>query len=250
MATFSAPFNPTGPVGSDYANKLDSFIREDTKVAINERLALEHQDMETGSSDPDSPTAQGRHIPGKVGVLFVGSWDGISALTGMGLGSLVYCNYPSDKVGFYYRSENSGWVPLALSANEYTVDSTLVITSGDPNKLSMNHNYQQWTETKSLSESSGSIATDCNLSNSFEITLNSTGLLLSNPTNPQHGATYLWIIKQGSGGSKTLSYGDMFAFPGGLAPVLSTEAGAVDIITGIYNSTSSKFFCSVMYDVK
>ncbi len=53
---------------------------------------------------------------------------------------------------------------------------------------------------------------------------------LANPTNLVAGASYILVIKQDGSGSKTLSFGSSYKFPGGTDPTLSTAASATDII--------------------
>lgn len=76
MASFSYTFDKTQPVATDAANQLDTFIRDDTKKALAERFALEHQALDAagaGQDDDSSADAQGRHIPGGVSVLYSGT---------------------------------------------------------------------------------------------------------------------------------------------------------------------------------
>jgi len=60
---------------------------------------------------------------------------------------------------------------------------------------------------------------------------------LSNPTNLNAGSRYQLIVKQDSTGSRTLAYGTNFDFPGGVEPVLSSTASAVDILEFLAEST-------------
>jgi hypothetical protein len=53
---------------------------------------------------------------------------------------------------------------------------------------------------------------------------------LANPSNQKAGQAGVIAIKQDATGSRTLSYGANFKFPGGTAPVLSTAANAVDLL--------------------
>lgn len=80
------------------------------------------------------------------------------------------------------------------------------------------------------------IATDASAGNVFTVTLGGNRTL-DNPTNLVAGFTYIWIITQDGTGGRTLSYGSVFAFPGGSAPTLSTGANAVDILSGVYDGT-------------
>lgn len=61
---------------------------------------------------------------------------------------------------------------------------------------------------------------------------------LANPTNMVDGGTYILRITQDGTGSRTLAYGTAYKWPGGTAPVLSTTAGAVDIITFVSDGTN------------
>lgn len=62
-----------------------------------------------------------------------------------------------------------------------------------------------------------------------EITLDSNKVL-SNPTNKRPGFAYRLFIKQDSTGSRLVTWGSDFKWPGGTAPTLSTAADAVDVI--------------------
>jgi hypothetical protein len=80
------------------------------------------------------------------------------------------------------------------------------------------------------------INTDTSTSNTFTVTLGGNRTL-ANPTNLRSGFTYMWIVKQDATGSRTLTYGTAFTWPGGVAPTLTTAANAVDLITAVYDGT-------------
>ena len=61
---------------------------------------------------------------------------------------------------------------------------------------------------------------------------------LANPTNKVAGATYVLIVKQDGTGSRTLSYGSEYKFPGGTAPTLSTGANDVDVLCFVSDGTN------------
>lgn len=84
--------------------------------------------------------------------------------------------------------------------------------------------------------SGASVATNASLSNNFTLTL-ATNATLANPTSLVAGHVYNWIITQDSTGGRTLAYGTLFKWPSGAAPVLSTAAGAIDLISAIYDGT-------------
>ncbi len=68
----------------------------------------------------------------------------------------------------------------------------------------------------------------------YKITL-SGDALLANPTAGTliADATYQFIIKQDNTGVRALTFGNVFRFPNGDVPTLSTDANAIDIMTGI-----------------
>lgn len=86
------------------------------------------------------------------------------------------------------------------------------------------------------------IDTDASLGNNFRVTLGGNRVL-ANPTNLRDGACLNWRIKQDGAGTRTLTYGSKFKWPGGAAPTLSTAAGAVDIIAGIYVASDDRIEC-------
>lgn len=61
---------------------------------------------------------------------------------------------------------------------------------------------------------------------------------LETPTSMQRGGTYILVVTQDATGGRTLAYSSDFKFPGGSAPVLSTSAGAIDILTFVSDGTS------------
>lgn len=60
---------------------------------------------------------------------------------------------------------------------------------------------------------------------------------LANPSNLTAGA-YALIVKQDATGSRTLSFGTAYKWPGGIAPTLSTGANAVDILSFLSDGTN------------
>jgi hypothetical protein len=85
------------------------------------------------------------------------------------------------------------------------------------------------------------ITTDCNLNNRFKVTL-AGNRTLGKPTNAVDGAAYTWWFKQGAGGNHTLTLNAAFVLPvGASTPTLSTAAGAVDILSALYDAVADKF---------
>jgi hypothetical protein len=76
--------------------------------------------------------------------------------------------------------------------------------------------------------SSATITPDGNNGFNFTLTL-AHNATLANPSNFKSGQSGIIVITQDGTGSRTLAYGSNWKFPGG-APVLSTAAGAVDLL--------------------
>lgn len=97
-------------------------------------------------------------------------------------------------------------------------------------------NGQAYSALNTLTDAA-TVATDCDLGNVHKVTLGGNRTL-GNPTNVIAGATYSWILIQDGTGGRTLSYGSNFLFADGTAPDLSTDAGAIDVITAIALSST------------
>lgn len=89
------------------------------------------------------------------------------------------------------------------------------------------------------------IATDASLSNTFLVTLGGNRTL-GNPTNLQNGQILNWLVTQDGTGSRTLAYGSLFRWAGGVAPTLSTAANARDHISAQYFSGPNILVASIV----
>ncbi|MBB5351340.1 hypothetical protein HNR46_001576 [Haloferula luteola] len=85
---------------------------------------------------------------------------------------------------------------------------------------------------------------DCANGNMASVTL-AGNRALENPTNVAAGSYVLRVIQDGTG-TRTLSYGANFKFPGGTAPVLSTAAGSVDVLTFLSFGDGSLYLVSAL----
>ena len=92
-----------------------------------------------------------------------------------------------------------------------------------------------YTPTVGITVSGTNFDTDASLSNVFSITLPAGAgpYTLTNPTNTNTGATYMWVVTQNAAGNGVLNYGTDFKFPGGTAPTITAAANAVDVVTVI-----------------
>jgi len=84
--------------------------------------------------------------------------------------------------------------------------------------------------------SGATITWNANVSSVASLTLNDVGATLT-MSNLVAGGTYLLIITQGTGGSKTITTWTNFKWAGGTAPVLSSTAGNIDVITAYSDGT-------------
>ena len=70
-------------------------------------------------------------------------------------------------------------------------------------------------------------------------------------SNPKSGATYILQVKQpSSGAAGTITYPTSVKYPGGTKAVLTTDNDAIDIITLIYNGTTTHYYASATLDLK
>ena len=60
---------------------------------------------------------------------------------------------------------------------------------------------------------------------------------IADPTNIKAGATYLIVLVQDATGSRTVTWGTKYKFPGGTAPTLTTTADKADVISMVAYST-------------
>jgi hypothetical protein len=92
------------------------------------------------------------------------------------------------------------------------------------------------------------ITPDFSLGNNFSVTLGGSRTL-ANPTNLTAGQSGVIVITQDGTGSRLLSYGGYFKFPGGTAPTLTTTASAVDVLA-YYVDSSTRITARLVSDVK
>ena len=82
-----------------------------------------------------------------------------------------------------------------------------------------------------------SVAVNFNTGNHFLVSL-AGNRTLANPTNGKVGQVgHIYIVQDGTG-NRTLSYGDMYNFPSGTAPVLTSVSGSVDLLVFSQRATS------------
>jgi len=87
-----------------------------------------------------------------------------------------------------------------------------------------------------LTISAGSVNWNADGRNLHKIVLTSN-CTLENGSNPISGAQYQFIVEQDATGGYTLSYGNLFRFPGGTAPTIPIAANSKSIITCLFDGT-------------
>jgi len=81
------------------------------------------------------------------------------------------------------------------------------------------------------------ITPDFATANNFSLTIGGSRTL-ANPTNMAAGQSGMITITQDGSGNHTLAYGNYWKWAGGIAPILSTPAGTVDVLVYFTNSTT------------
>ena len=82
----------------------------------------------------------------------------------------------------------------------------------------------------------GSVVWDFPLGNIAKFTLTSP-TTINNPTHIKAGG-YTLILAQDATGSRTVTWGSVFKWPSGVAPVLSTVANSIDVISFVCDGTN------------
>lgn len=123
--------------------------------------------------------------------------------------------------------------------------------TGKPTDLAQKGEVNTYTRAQGFGRTiltdAASIAWDLDANQVARVTLGGNRAL-ANPTNIKDGFTYLLEIRQDGTGNRTLSYGSAYKFQGGAAPVLSTAANAIDVLTCI--GSSGNLHCVLTKDFK
>lgn len=84
---------------------------------------------------------------------------------------------------------------------------------------------------------------DCNLSNSFRTVLTGPATLAA-PSNPRSGMVITFVFRQDATGSRVLTWNSIYKHAGGVDPVLSIGASAVDVFSFIYDDVSAAWLAA------
>lgn len=139
---------------------------------------------------------------------------------------------------------------LNLAGSNQVLDSTLrTVTDGMGNAspLDLSNNAVRVNGdstvrrlidvTNTPAVAAGAVTVNCSLGLMHNITLVTGTPTAITLTNPAVGS-YILILKQSAGGSALATFATTIIWSGGIAPVLTTTANAVDIITLIYDGTT------------
>lgn len=122
--------------------------------------------------------------------------------------------------GIYIRRKNTGvWIAWRKLANVTDANTWAGAQTFDGAVI---QTFETLTDGATITPD----LSDCNL---FKVTLGGNRTL-ANPTNITAGQAFEVYVTQDGTGSRTLAYGTYFEWPGGTAPVLSTAAGALDVL--------------------
>ena len=111
------------------------------------------------------------------------------------------------------------------------VDTTQVAVLGTAQEYTQTHNFNATALTDATN-----ISWDLAQNQVCSVTL-AGSRTLSNPTNKVDGAVYILVVKQNGTGGYTLSYGSDYKFPGGTAPVVTSGANKVSVLTFVSDGT-------------
>lgn len=102
------------------------------------------------------------------------------------------------------------------------------------------------TVTQSVLTDGATITVDLAVSDNFLVTIAATGRAL-NFTNGVAGKKFILVVRQDSGGGKTITNWDDIVWTAGVVPTLSTGANKYDVIS-CYCITASKIAASIVKD--
>ena len=180
-----------------------------------------------------------------------GNWsNNAHAITGVS--DLAVSGLPGATAASRYVGGTASGAPVSgtFSTGDWVIDQTgkiwVCTTGGTPGT---------WTQISSAGGTltqylapavnaltgASTITVNAALGNAFNLTLSSSAWTLGNPSNPVDGQVIRFRLTQGAGGSFLLTFGTAYDFGAGGAPVLSTTAGKVDILSFEYVASISKW---------
>ena len=150
--------------------------------------------------------------------------------------------YATDQDKLYVK-EGSSLVSTQADLTGYAQDSdigsTIQAFDADTAKTDVAQTFTAAQRGTITTLTSGATVTpDFNDSNNFTLVLDQN-LTIANPTNLTAGQSGSIFLVQDGTGSRTAAWGSYWDFAGGVAPTLTTAAGAVDRVDYVVRSASS-----------
>ena len=150
--------------------------------------------------------------------------------------------YATDQDKLYVK-EGSSLVSTKADLTGYAQDSdigsTIQAFDTDTAKTDVVQTYTAAQRGEITTLTSGATVTpNLNDSNNFTLTLGQN-LTIANPTNCTAGQSGSIFLVQDGTGSRTGAWGSYWDFAGGVAPVLTTAANAIDRVDYVVRSASS-----------
>ena len=160
------------------------------------------------------------------------AWNTLSAPSGT---YLAVSNNLSDLASAPTARTNLG-VPYGAASDFWTGTATAKVLAPD----------QLWAAAATVALTDGATITpDFGAGVNFSVTLGGSRTL-ANPTNAKTGQSGVIVLTQDATGSRVLTYGTKYKFPGGAATggVLSTAASSVDVIA-YYVRSNGDLLCTL-----
>ena len=124
-----------------------------------------------------------------------------------------------------------------IAAQDGAFSATLTLNSVAVATLNTNTYAQQQGFTTATLTDAASISWNLQTQQTAKVTLGGNRTLAA-PSNMLDGYTYILRVIQDGTGSRALAYSAVFKWAGGVAPVLSTAANAIDILTFVSDGTN------------
>lgn len=102
------------------------------------------------------------------------------------------------------------------------------------------------SKQENITDSTSALSIDLLSASSFKIIL--TANCTFTFTNPSTGGVTTLILKQDTTGSRLVTFPINVKWQGGIAPLLSTNPGKIDLITLYYDDVEDIFLCGYITD--
>lgn len=102
------------------------------------------------------------------------------------------------------------------------------------------------SQQASIADSTAALSIDLSLASSYKIILTANCILTL--TNPSTGGVTTLIFKQDNSGNRLVTFPTNVKWQGGIAPLLSTNAGKLDLITIYYDDVEDIFLGAFITD--